>query len=157
MTSGASPSWFVGAWRLVSCETRESSGVVQHPYGERPLGQLLYGDAGHMSAQLMNANRPRFAASDPARGTDAEVRSAFDGHVSYFGTYSVDDEKSAVTHHVTGASFPNWIGIDLVRYYTFDARGRLQLSTPPIDVGGRSLEYVLVWERHQEPGAGNSG
>jgi hypothetical protein len=38
-------------------------------------------------------------------------------------------------------------GMDLVRYYTFDEDGRLRLSTPPIDVGGRSLEYVLLRER----------
>jgi hypothetical protein len=150
MTSGAA-SLFVGAWRLVSCETRDSSGGVEYPYGQRPLGQLFYNEAGYMSAQLMSGDRPRFVASDPARGTDAEVRSAFDGHVSYFGTYSVDDAKSAVTHHVNGASFPNWIGIDLVRYFAFDDHGRLRLSTPPIEVGGRSLEYVLLWERNRAP------
>lgn len=140
-------SAFVGAWRLLSCETRDSRGGVEYPYGERPLGRLLYDDAGNMSAQLMRADRPRFAASDPARGTDTEVRAAFDGHVAYFGTYSIDDSKRAVTHHVTGASFPNWIGVELVRSYAFDDNGRLQLSTPPIEVNGRSLEYVLVWER----------
>jgi hypothetical protein len=37
--------------------------------------------------------------------------------------------------------------MDLVRYDTFDEDGRLRLATPPIDVGGRSLEYVLLWER----------
>jgi hypothetical protein len=155
--SPGAASRFVGAWRLVSCETRDSNGQTQHPYGERPLGQILYDDAGYMSAQLMRTDRPRFAGGDPARGTDAEVRSAFDGYVAYFGTYSVDDAKSAVTHHVTGASFPNWIGIDLVRYYAFDEGGRLRLSTPPIEVGGRSLEYVLTWQRNPEPGSENSG
>jgi hypothetical protein len=100
-----------------------------------------------MSAQLGKTNRARFAAKDPAFATDAEVRGAFDGYIAYFGTYSVDESKGAVTHRVVGASFPNWVGVDLVRLYTFDERGRLRLATPPIDVGGRSLEYVLLWER----------
>jgi hypothetical protein len=100
-----------------------------------------------MSAQLGRANRGRFAARDPALATDIEVRDAFDGYIAYFGTYSVDESKRAVTHHVIGASFPNWVGVDLVRQYAFDEDGRLQLATPPIEVGGRSLEYVLVWER----------
>jgi Lipocalin-like domain len=140
-------SSFVGAWRLLSCEARNARGQVQYPFGERATGQLFYDAAGNMSAQLMRADRPRFAARDPALGTDTEVRDAFDGYVAYFGTYSIDDSKNAVTHHVTGASFPNWIGIDLVRYYTFDDEGRLRLSTPPIEVGGQALEYVLLWGR----------
>ena len=146
-TDDPAASRFTGAWRLLSCETRDSGGQVQYPFGERPSGQLLYDGAGNMSAQLGRTNRPRFAAKDPALGTDAEVRDAFDGYIAYFGTYSVDQSQQAVTHRVIGASFPNWIGIDLVRRYTFDESGRLRLATPPIEVGGRSLEYVLLWER----------
>ena len=133
-------SRFVGAWRLLSCETRDSRGQVQYPFGERPAGQLLYDEAGNMSAQLGRADRPRFAARDPVRRTDAEVRDAFDGYTAYFGTYSVDESKSAVTHRVVGASDPNWIGVDLTRYYAFDDEGRLRLSTPPIVLGGESIE-----------------
>lgn len=140
-------SRFTGAWRLLSCETRDSDGRVEYPFGERPGGQLLYDGAGNMSAQLGKTNRARFTASDPALGTDAEVRDAFAGYIAYFGTYSIDESKQAVTHHVVGASFPNWVGVDLVRLYAFDDSGRLQLATPPIVVGGRSLEYVLLWER----------
>jgi hypothetical protein len=148
VTSGndATPR-FVGAWRLLSCEARDSSERIQYPFGEQAAGQLFYDGAGNMGAQLMRANRPHFAAGDPALGTDAEVRNAFDGYVAYFGTYSVDESNSAVTHKVTGASFPNWIGVDLVRYYTFDDDGRLRLSTPPIAAGGLLLHYVLLWER----------
>jgi hypothetical protein len=137
---------FVGAWRLLSWEARDSRGDIQYPFGEQAAGQLFYDAVGNMSAQLMSADRARFAVRDPALSTDAEVRDAFDGYVAYFGTYSIDESKCAVTHHVTGASFPNWIGIDLVRYYAFDVGGRLRLSTPPIDVGGQSLEYILLWE-----------
>ena len=140
-------SMFTGAWRLLSCEPRDSNGQVEFPFGEQPGGQLLYDGAGHMSAQLGKTDRARFVAKDPARGTDAEVRDAFDGYIAYFGTYSIDESKRAVTHHVVGASFPNWVGIDLVRLYAFDESGRLRLATPAIAVGGRSLEYVLLWER----------
>ena len=147
MTGEGIASSFAGAWRLVSCEARDSSGRIQYPFGERAAGQLFYDAAGSMSAHLMKGDRTPFAAADPALGSDAEVRDAFDGYVAYFGTYSIDDTASTVTHHVAGASFPNWIGIDLVRRYVFDDEGRLRLSTPPIEVGGRSLEYVLSWER----------
>jgi hypothetical protein len=84
---------------------------------------------------------------DPALGTDAEVRDAFDGYLAYFGTYAVDESTRTVTHHLVGASFPNWVGVNLARRYAFDESGRLRLATPPIKVGGRALEYVLLWER----------
>jgi len=138
---------FAGAWRLLTCETRASNGEVRHPYGERPIGQLLYDGAGNMSAQLGKADRSRFAAGDPAMATEAELRDAFNGYVAYFGTYDIDASKSEVTHRVAGASFPNWTGIDLVRRYRFADDGRLWLTTPPIIAGGVSFEYVLQWER----------
>jgi hypothetical protein len=139
-------SRFVGAWRLLSCETRNANGHVQYPFGERPAGQLVYDASGNMSAQLMREHRPRFASKDPARGTDDEVREAFGGYIGYYGTFAVDERQRAVTHYVHGASFPNWIGAALIRVYDFDEGGRMRLSTPQIVVGGESVEYVLVWE-----------
>ena len=52
-------------------------------------GLLIYDAGGNMSADVMRNDRPLFAANDPGRGTDAEVRAAFDGHASYFGTYTI--------------------------------------------------------------------
>jgi len=94
----------------------------------------------------MRVDRPAFASNDPGSGTDAEVRAAFEGHLSYFGTYNVDLIARTVTHHVRGASYPNWIGHDQIRYYSFDG-SRLVLSTPPIIDRGEALEYILTWER----------
>ena len=80
--SGEIAARFVGTWRLLGCETRNSRGDVRLPFGERPKGQLLYDASGSMSAQLMKTERARFASRDPALGTDAEVRDAFDGSVA---------------------------------------------------------------------------
>lgn len=148
-TSGAhsqAPAMLVGTWRLVSVETRNSTGQVQYPLGQHVVGQLFYDARGNMGAQLVGENRLAFASPDPFRGTDAEVRAAFQGYAAYFGTYTVDPVKQTVTHHVRGALFPNWTGGDQLRYYKVEGE-RLILSAPPIQVGGRSLEAVLVWER----------
>ena len=80
------------------------------------------------------------------RGTDAEVRSAFEGFIGYFGSYSIDAEKGTATHHVLGASFPNWMGGDEVRFYKLEGT-ELILSTPPTFYGSERCEGVLVWER----------
>ena len=137
---------FVGTWWLVSFEARASSGEARCPLGQDVVGQLFYDVDGNMSAHVMRVARPAFAPDDPSSGTDAEVRAAFEGHVSYFGTYVVDPAARTVTHHVRGASYPNWIGHDQIRYYHIDGP-HLVLSTPPILDGGEALEYILTWER----------
>ena len=98
----------VGTWRLVSYEARASSGEARYPLGQHVIGQLFYGVDGNMSAHVMRIDRPTFASNDPGSGTDEEVREAFEGHVSYFGTYTVDPTAHTVTHRVRGASYPNW-------------------------------------------------
>ena len=136
----------IGTWRLVSYETKTSSGEIRHPFGQHPVGQLFYDLHGNMSAHVLRVDRLAFASDDSGRGTDAEVRSAFEGHTSYFGTYAIDPSARTVTHHVHGASYPNWMGHDQIRYFRIDG-SRLVLSTPPILERGESLEFTLTWER----------
>jgi Lipocalin-like domain len=143
--SQSGPS-LLGTWRLVSYEARDPEGRVQYPLGENVSGLLLYDGGGNMSAHVMRNDRPFFAAKDPARGTDAELRAAFEDYGSYFGTYTIDQTRQTVTHQVRGAWYPNWIGHDQVRHFKFDGR-RLLLSTPPLMWDGHSFEYVLTWER----------
>jgi hypothetical protein len=95
---------------------------------------------------VMRVDRPVFASNDPGSGTDGEVRAAFEGHASYFGTYTIDPSARTVAHHVHGASYPNWMGKDQIRFYRVDGL-RLVLSTPPILDRGESLEYTLTWEQ----------
>ena len=136
----------VGTWRLVSYEARASSGEARYPLGQHVIGQLFYDVDGNMSAHVTRIDRPTFASNDPGSGADAEVRAAFEGYVSYFGTYTVDPTAHTVTHHVRGASYPNWVGHDQIRYYRIDGP-HLVLSTPSILDRGEALEYILTWER----------
>jgi hypothetical protein len=136
----------IGTWRLVSYEARTSSGEIRYPFGQHAVGQLFYDLNGNMSAHVMRLDRPAFASDDSGSGIDVEVRAAFEGHTSYFGTYTIDPSARTVTHHVHGASYPNWMGHDQIRYYHIDGP-HLLLSTPPIPDRGESLEYTLTWER----------
>ena len=134
----------LGTWRLVSYETRDSTGQLQYPMGEHVTGQLIYDTDGNMSARMMRDDRLPFVANDPCQGTDAEVRFAFEGHFSYFGTYTVNPTQQTVTHHVHGSSYPNYTGNDQIRHYSFDD-ARLLLSTPVV-FRGQSLQFVAIWE-----------
>ena len=145
MNADSFPS-LAGTWRLVSYEARTSAGETRYPLGQQVVGQLFYDNHENMSGHVMRVDRPTFGSDDSGSGTDMEVRGAFEGHLSYFGTYTIDPSTRTVTHHVLGASYPNWMGHDQIRYYRIDG-SRLVLSTPPILFRRESLEYILTWER----------
>ena len=146
LASPNASSPLVGTWRLVSFESRDATGAITQPMGSDAVGQLVYDADGNMSVHLMRANRTSFVSGDRLKGTDQEVRAAFEGYHAYFGRYSVDDGAHTVTHQVLGGSFPNLIGTEQVRVFSLAGR-RLTLSTPAIKVGGRSVASTLIWER----------
>ena len=137
---------FAGTWKLVSSEFRQADGEVTYPLGRDAVGVIMYDVNGHVSVQIMRSNRPQFASGDQLNGTPAEIRSAFEGFVAYYGAYAVDEEQGTVTHHLKGSVFPNWVGADHTRFYEF-SDSRLTLSTPPLLFGGQEVTGVLIWER----------
>jgi len=132
----------VGAWRLVSVETRDEGGELVRR-GERN-GYLIYSPGGYMSVSFMKEGRPVFKSGDIRGGTVEEKIAAINGYVSYAGRYKVKD--SAVVHRIEVSLFPNWVGESQERAYRLEG-DRLTLSTPLMLVGGRRLSTHLVWER----------
>ena len=96
---------------------KSASGKTVYPYGENPFGILIYTPDGYMSALLMDPDRKRFASDDLKTGTVDDIKQAYDKFDAYCGTYTIDEEKGTVTHHVEGAKFPNWVGTDQIRYF----------------------------------------
>ncbi len=140
----ASP--LVGTWKLESSEFTGSDGSLSLPFGESPTGVVHYDSNGYMSVQLMRGDRTRFDKDDLKLGTAGEVRAAFEGIITYFGTYSVDETASRVTHHLEGCSFPNWEGTELARSYTIEG-DLLTLTTDPMHVAGIDVTGVLTWRK----------
>ena len=136
----------VGTWRLKSCELRRSDGKTTHPYGMKPVGQLMYDAAGNMSVQVMKPGRPKFSVNDKFEGSAEEVKSAFDGYECYFGKYEVDEDKNTVTHHIEGSLLPNWEGKPQKRFFEL-SDDQLRLSSPPIQYAGATITSFLIWER----------
>jgi hypothetical protein len=138
----------IGSWRLVSYDRQSETGETTPVFGPAPRGRLMYDAAGRMSVHLADPRRAAFASNDFLRGTPEEVRQAFEGYFGYFGRYSVDVAAGTVTHHVEGASFPNYAGTDQKRFFTL-AGDRLNLRTPPLLRGGARYTYLVVWERER--------
>ncbi len=107
---------------------------------------LIYDGNGHFSGQIMARERPGFATGNLLKGSDAEVRAAFEGYVAYYGLYHADESTRLMTHHVQGSFFPNWIGDVQTRRFEFEG-DRLKLSTLPIKGSRADLTVVLLWER----------
>lgn len=137
---------FIGSWKLISSEFRRSDGQVSYPLGKDVMGLIIYDADGYISAQLMNPDRPTFMVNDHLKGTPDEVKTAFEGLITYFGTYEIKENEKLVLHNIEGSSFPNWEGAVLKRFYEF-ADDRLTLSTPPMPMGGHTVTGVLIWKR----------
>ena len=138
---------FTGTWRLLACEGQWSDGRVTYPYGHEPGGLLIYDGQGSFAGQIMTQERPAFATGNLLKGSDAEVRAAFEGYLAYYGSYTVDETNGLMVHDVEGSFFPNWIGDRQVRRFEFLDDGRLRLSTMPIQGARAQLIVVLLWER----------
>lgn len=139
-------SAFVGTYRLLSFHAKTHDGRTVYPIGEKVIGRLIYDQEGRMAVQLMNPDRPAFHSEDPFSASDEEIRAAFHGYMAYYGSYSVQWDEQIVTHHLTAASIPNWVGSDQVRIFEF-SQNQLTLTTPPISLDGTDTVSVLVWER----------
>ena len=137
---------FVGTWKLISSEFRRSDGHVTYPLGKDAVGIIMFDNAGFMAGQIMSPGRPLFAAGDQFKGTPAEIKTAFEGYVTYYGTCEINEQEHIITTKVEGSLLPNLIGTGQKRFYKF-AGNRLTLSTPPMQMDGEEVTATIIWER----------
>jgi len=138
----------IGAWTLVSYESRRTDGTgLYHPLGADALGIIMYTPDGFMSAQIMRQGRKNFERADVHQAEPAELATAAEGYLAYSGPYTVSDDGRIVTHHVSVSLFPNWIGDAQARVAALDG-SRLELSLPePILMHGEQRTAHLIWKR----------
>ena len=115
---------FVGAWKLVSVETRRANGEVIYPfYGRHPEGILMYDRSGWMSVQIVSDPRPEVPTADSRQSflaaPPAEKAIAIDGYYAYWGTWAVDEASSSVIHHIQQSLYPGERGEEGVRKFSF--------------------------------------
>ena len=139
----ASERQLVGAWSLSRIERRAADGNPLAPAVEDSVGYLIYDASGHMGVTLMRPGREPYSAGGP---TADEALAQFGSYTSYFGRFSVDDTRGAVTHHLEGSLDPRGVGADYVRFYTL-ADGRLTLQ-PPAAADGSTTS--LTWVRQPD-------
>jgi hypothetical protein len=119
--AAAAAKALTGTWELVRYENTAPDGTVTMPFGARPKGYFTYDATGHLSIHIMRTPpAPPFAAGNDLKGTDAEVRNAYDSYAAYFGTWRINPEGTAVIHIVEGALRPSYTGTEQFRPFTLD-------------------------------------
>ena len=128
---------FAGIWKLVSQEQRDAKGQVIPPTpaaaanAEGRLAFIVYDPAGYMAVAIQHGGRQKFAGQQP---TPDEARAALGSYTSYWGSFSVNQANSIVTHQTFGAISTAMSGTDQVRGFTFSGN-RLTLR-PPVGASG---------------------
>jgi hypothetical protein len=136
----------LGTWRLSALEGRAEDGSVELLYTDKPEGMLMYNTDGTMMVILMKPDRPLFDSNDWLKGSNEEMRAAFEGFNAYCGRFVLDSQAGTITHYLEQALFPNWIGTQQVRFISL-VDSQLSLRTPPILAGGKEWIYYLIWNR----------
>lgn len=131
----------IGTWTLEAFEVVAGDGTVSTPFGAAPVGRIMYGADGTMSAMLCAPDRPAFGAR-AGQATDAQWADAAREFVAYAGSWARDGD--VVRHQVAIALIPDWIGTTMERVIG-ERDGRLTLTVEPRTPGGRAQR--LVWAR----------
>jgi hypothetical protein len=104
-------SRLIGAWELVDFAVRDMATNAEHcPWGENPLGLILYTHDGYVSAQLQRPGRTPFVTDDPFGATAVEYAAAGSSCIAYSGRFFVDEADQSVCHEMAVSFFPNWLG-----------------------------------------------
>ena len=133
-----------GVWKLVGEETRDSKTgqVVAGPNaasGGR-FGFITYDPAGYVGVTIAWSNRPAFKGK---ASTPDQARAALASYNSYWGSFTVNDAGTVVTHQTMGAVSPAFAGTNQERGLTIIGN-RLTLRPPNLANGD---QRALTWER----------
>jgi hypothetical protein len=105
----------VGTWNFVIAEITAADGTKTLPFGPNPKGQIIFTEDGHFSQVHVSGGLPRIAGNNRLNGTDADNRAIVQGTLSFFGTYSVDEDKKTVTFNIVASTYPNAEGTSQTR------------------------------------------
>jgi hypothetical protein len=137
----------LGAWQLESWSIgyadRED---VSFPFGEDPVGLLMYTDDDWMSASISRNDRELLPADVAFRRIDpALLAASYRNYFHYAGRFRVEGDD--VTHYVTQSLNPNFVGSEQLRHVELD--GHTLVLSGRDDASGEARFHQLVWHKLQ--------
>ena len=145
MPSNSKANLIAGTFLLIAVDNILPDGSRVHLYGDAPQGLLMLDTMGHYALQIFSQGRPKFAAGDKSKGTDAENREAVKGSNAHFGTYNIDIPTHSIIFNIEHASFPNWEGTRQKRPFTLV--GDILKYTVPVPTTGGTATGEVEWKR----------
>jgi hypothetical protein len=105
-----------GTWRLIEFADWDTAiKKWTYSYGMHPKGYFTYTKNYIVNLNICSETPVRIS-EDSAKNYNIKLKNWVDSNsVGYFGTYSVDYNRSIVTHHVNGGSLPWYIDTDQQR------------------------------------------
>ena len=138
-------AFLTGSWELLEAKFVAPDGSTHMLWGPSPSGFAIFTPSGDFAAHIMRAGRGRFGSDRP---TAAEKQQVYDDYFSYFGhILRFDDAGRTMVSRVWGASNPNWVGGDQVRYLDIENRDHIVFRTPPLAYAGTTVTGELRWRR----------
>lgn len=140
-----SKSDLLGTWQLESWSIGyEGRDDVTHPFGEDPIGLLLYTADDWMSASISRREREALPTDVPFRSIAAEaLAAAYRDYFHYAGRFRVSGDD--VTHYVTQSLNPNFVGSEQLRHIELD--GSTLVLSGRDEVGSEVRFHQLVWHK----------
>ena len=109
-----------GTWTLAFADVLHPDGTRESDYGEHPKGMMHVDSAGRYAIFIFNGSRPFFSSGEKKTGTDAEIKAAFFGTSSHYGTVTVDATAHTLDFRIEGSTYPNWEGTTQRRRFEVD-------------------------------------
>ena len=133
----------VGFWQWTAAGLYNAAGVNLQP-ASRDASVIVYTPTGHMAVlYLPPPGRKPFAGPTP---TPDEARGAWQGSVSYYGTYIVQPKSRTMFHYQLAAANPTAVGGSFMR--NFEVNGaQVKLIFPPTQLNGQQVRNTLTLKR----------
>ncbi len=133
----------VGFWQWTAAGLYNAAGVNLQP-AYRDASVIVYTPTGHMAVLYLGPQgRKPFAGPTP---TSEEARSAWQGSVSYYGTYIVQPKSRTMFHYQLGAANPTAVGGSFMRNFEIDG-SQVMLIFPPTMLNGQQVRNTLTLKR----------
>jgi hypothetical protein len=136
----------VGSWRLVRWTIEYPDGrPAVAPFGATPVGLLVYGADGWMTATMSHATRSALSHVSAPLATPESRARAFAEYLSYAGRWELRGDQ--VVHQVELSLNPALIGTVQWRTASLDG-ARLELTAEEADAAsGRRRLHRIGWQR----------
>lgn len=108
----------VGTWKLIEFTDLDSAtNTWNFRYGKQPRGYFTYTKSGVVSINI-STDSPLKISSKAGRQFSVNLYDYIQTNsFGYFGTYTVEAEKSRVIHHVKGGTIPWYVDTDQPRSF----------------------------------------